>query len=159
MKHPREIELIRFARGEQEGPSAAEIANHIGRCSACRRLVDEQRRVGAALEVWQPERPDAELWARIEGRIEAGEPRVIVSPWARAGRVARVAAAVVLAVGCGHLAGRMTWWTPLPPEPAPLTEEQAAEVLGLDELVEPSASGIADAWFGLIADEDEEGRP
>jgi hypothetical protein len=95
MSHLSDDELTLLHYGEAIGDL------HLDECAECRERYDSLRRVLAAVEMPAPERGaeyGAEVWGRIESRIEKPRPR---RRW-----VVPAAAALVLLLGSAFEAGR-----------------------------------------------------
>ena len=69
----------------------------------------------------------------------APAPGALRPPWPA--RLARAAAAALLAAGIGHLAGRLA--RPAPPPPAPVQPRQVAGAMHLDVLAAESPAGLS----------------
>ncbi|HVT80195.1 MAG TPA: hypothetical protein VHM90_06015, partial [Phycisphaerae bacterium] len=81
-----------------------------------------------ALGTWNPPQVPKDLEARIlQSLPDHADRQVPKRHWRR---YLQVAAALALAIGLGHLAGRLTW---RPPAPEPASETAAAESLHLDD--------------------------
>jgi hypothetical protein len=111
MTHPDEERLVAHVLGDDATPDRAEVEEHVRACASCREALDELRRVLEAATVDAPPRGPgygAEVWARIEPRLER--------PAARgAGRVWLPMAAAILIAVSSFLVGR--WSGPAMEEP------------------------------------------
>jgi len=132
MEHVRQTELIQLVAGELATPRRAEVERHLADCAVCRALYAEQQAVWQALEPWQAQGAERDLLAGIAAKLDA--PAVVLrSPWSTAGRLARVAAAIVIGVGVGYGAARQGPGTHsvAVPVAAEDVEQAATEALGI----------------------------
>ncbi|MBM4037181.1 MAG: hypothetical protein FJ290_01590 [Planctomycetes bacterium] len=148
MSHLREAELVELAAGRLEPPARSAAEAHVGGCAECRARLDAAHRAWQALGSWEVTAGHdlADAIVEVAGR-QAQVPAV--PAWRRAiGPVLRAAAAVVLAAGIGHVAGR--WAVPSRVSLPPVADERAAaEALSLDVLALQSAAGLAETVLGL----------
>src|SRR6185295_12491797 len=117
VKHLTEEELILLRYGEAESPAA--LAAHLAECGACR---EAEAALGATLAAVDglavPERGpgyEADVWARLEPRLEPRRGSRVVSFPARRGWVALLASAAALVAA--FEAGRH--WPAIAPAPEP----------------------------------------
>lgn len=148
MEHVRQTELIQLVAGELATPRRAAVERHLADCAVCRALYEEQQAVWQALQPWQAQGAAPDLLAGIEAKLDT--PAVVLrSPWSTAGRLARVAAAIVIGVGVGYGAARQGSGTHpiVAPVAAEDVEQAAAEALGI-EYFEDLPTGL----FGALDD-------
>ena len=155
MAHVEGSELIKYVAGELPQPQRARVDEHLAACRPCR---DRQRQISQTWRVlgdWQVEPLESDLAdavnvaVRREREAGTGQP----AAWRRASVLLRAAAAILVAVGIGHLAAR--WTAPLPPRPVTsgvdlLAQSEAADGVPLGVLELGSATG----WADLIVDVD-----
>ncbi len=153
MKHVRKTDLIRLASGGFDDGERSDAEAHLEACEACRTALAEISAVRDLLDEWTVDAGSRDVWSSIEHRLDA--PNVVRRrSWRR--RVAsasRIAAAILLGVGVGHAAGRLTWTADVA-EPAPMiavataSDEQAAMELGLYVFDSPTPAGL----FAMVHD-------
>ncbi len=151
MSHLNEAELLELAAGRLGSPARLAAEAHVEGCAECRARLDAARRVWQALGAWEVTAGD-DLAAAIVGAAVRQAQLPPVPTWRRAVRpVLRAAAAVALAAGIGHAAGR--WAFPRgagsPPAVVDADERAAVEALSLDVLALQSAAGLAEAVLDL----------
>lgn len=155
MAHVKDSELIKHVAGELPQPQRARVDEHVASCRHCR---DRQRQISRTwrlLDDWRVEPLEAGLADAVSMAARREREAGFRQPtgWRKASLVLRAAAAILVAVGLGHLAAR--WTTPLPSSPvtggvdrlAP-SDEASAIPLGVLEL------GSATGWADLIVDMD-----
>lgn len=125
MSHPTERQLVDYARHGTRTDEARQVAAHLLSCADCQARADQLADLWRLLGSWETPAPARDFTTDVLARI----PRE--TPQRRRWEYARIAAAIVLAVGLGHLAAR-TLRTPVPPPPPDAAA--AAENLGLDAL-------------------------
>jgi anti-sigma factor RsiW len=167
MRHVSEADLLAFASGELSDAKHREIEAHVSTCAACRRAQAETASVQGLLDEWDVDGADRDAWPAIERRL--GEPASVGVPrrWHVVARMSRIAAAVLLGVGLGHAAGRLTWRrgpielaTTTPTHATAAFEHAAADELALYVLESPSSAGLFKTVLELTdASRGEEGRP
>lgn len=152
MKHPSDVQLLdhvarRLPRSESEG-----IAAHLGACAACQARLASLKAVWEPLGLWSPTLPASDVRESVLARLSTAEqatPRVF--PWS----AIRVAAAILIAISVGHLAGRLTWRS-APTVASPADEAAAASALQLDVL----DNSVANSLVALLdAPPEPEGGP
>jgi len=94
--HPDGVTLIGFADGTLPPGSRADVAAHLSVCLECRAVVDDLRRVQAAVRQLPPLEPPHDAWPRIERALQASGAARRHSwwPW-----LAAAAAVTVVALG------------------------------------------------------------
>ena len=153
MEHLRQIDLIELASERLCADRRADAEVHLAACAECRERLDAVRQTWQTLGKWRVAAGrdlEAEI-VRAAGRQAQTPP---IPAWRRrASPVIRVAAAILLAAGIGHAAGR--WARPQstgsPPVLTEADERAAAEALSLDILAQQSAAGLAEAVIDLSA--------
>jgi hypothetical protein len=125
MTHIADDDLIAYALDDVEAGTRGAIAAHLETCAACRASLDE---IGATLAIAEragvPERGDeygAEVWTRLEPKLDEARLRRLAAPARLAPRVpatrAWLAAAAALVIAAGaYWLGRQS------PPPAPVVE-------------------------------------
>lgn len=157
MNHLREIELIELASGRPSAEEQAAAEAHVATCPDCQERLGTARQTWQALGQWDVA-PARDLAAGI---FEAAERQASLPPipaWRRAASpLWRAAAAIVLAAGIGHAAGRWAWphVAGSPPGVTEADEAAAAEALSLDVIAQQSAAGLAEAVLDLDAPAEE----
>jgi anti-sigma factor RsiW len=157
MSHLNELDLIKLAGGRLGANERLAAETHVGACSECQARLASARQTWRALGVWDVT-AGGDMAARV---VEAAGRQAQLPPvpaWWRAAQPAlRAAAAILLAAGTGHVAGR--WASPrLSSSPAAVTataEEAACEAMSLDVLAYQSAAGLAEALLDLDAPAEE----
>jgi hypothetical protein len=126
------------------------IEAHLEACESCRALYDELAADRRLLGEWDVDAFGRDLWPAIEDRLDETRPVLVRSPWSRAAPIMRVAAAIAIAVGLGHAAGRFSRPGVAPEEAWPAaTEEEVAATLGLHVFESPVPAGLYTAVFGV----------
>ncbi len=147
MKHVSKPDLIRLASGELDGDERSEAVTHLANCKACRAPFEELSAEGSLLDEWTVEVGSRDVWSAIEQRLDQPGTIVRTSRSPRMLNASRIAAAILLAIGIGHTAGRLTW-TANVAEPVrlataePASGERAAEELGLYVFDSPTPAGL-----------------
>ena len=152
MDHVTDIEIIELVAGNLPAGRQSAVERHLQVCPDCRSRRDELARTWHVLGQWRVEASGRDLRPRIEralGRRAAGVPAKTWGSRVLAGL--RAAAAVLLAVGIGHLAGR--WTRPSgsgpgeagPPAVARVTESAVAESLHFGVIQQVSPAGLAES--------------
>jgi anti-sigma factor RsiW len=132
----RDAQLIRFVAGELSSEERAECLRHLETCARCRQRREAQQQAWEMLGQWGVDLPSGEFTVDVDrpiGRIEpvlAGSHR---HSW-------RMAAAVVLAVGAGVVAGLVVPAGPTSVAAGEVPHEHVIEQLGLDELAQSSGA-------------------
>ncbi len=160
MGHLRNLEIIELAGGRLGAEDLLAGEAHLEACAECRSRLEAARRTWQALGEWEVA-PGRGLAARV---VQAAGCQAQLPPtaaWRRAVRpVLRAAAAILLAAGIGHAAGR--WACHSGPGsaavPTGADEQAASEALSLDVLAYQSAAGLAESILDLDAPA-EETRP
>ncbi|HUW82625.1 MAG TPA: zf-HC2 domain-containing protein [Phycisphaerae bacterium] len=155
MPHVTDSELIKHVAGELPQPQRARVDEHVAACRPCR---DRQREISQTWEVlgdWQVEPLATDLADAVQGTASRQHQAATNRParWQRRASVLlRAAAAILVAVALGHLAGR--WTAPSPSDTASagadrLARSTDADVVPLGVLELGSATG----WADLILDD------
>lgn len=156
MKHVSDSELIELLGGHLAPGRAGAVDKHCAACRECAARRDELTQTWDALGAWEVAL-DRDLSAAIQDGVSARTERPV--SW----RVVtgKIAAAVLLAAGLGHVAGRFAASAPEEELPEAGTEmarvepEQAAEALFLEVLDGAGRPGVAGALLELsVEDED-----
>jgi len=158
MDHVRDIELIELAAGRVPGERREAVEAHLAVCAECKARWEGIAGTWGALGVWDVAPLGIDLAPAVEGaaRREA-ERQTAAGFWRRhAPMVARLAAAVVLGAGTGHVAARLA--RPAADQAAEVAAdgEAVARSLRLHALEEAAPAGVADAVLGVRAPVDEE---
>jgi len=167
MRHVREADLLALASGELSDARHREIELHVSSCAACRRAQAEMASVHGLLGEWDVDVGDRDAWQAIDRRLGAPAPVRVPRRWHGVARMSRIAAAVMLGVGMGHAAGRLTWTrgtlelaTTPPAFSTSAFEHAAADELALYVLESPSSAGLFKTVLELTdASRGEEGAP
>ena len=159
MEHVRPTELIQLAANELADPRRAEVEHHLAECRDCQMLYEQQAAVWRTLGEWAPDIGQRDLRAGIEQKLAAATTGVRRF-WSGAGRISRIAAAIVFGVGAGYGAARH--WPSGQPGPLPVTsaeaERAATEALGLEYFEDPSPAGLYATVEDMAFSEAEEGQ-
>jgi len=153
MDHLRDIELIEWAAGWVSVEERAEAEAHLATCLDCQGRLDAVRQTWRTLGQWQLA-AGRDLAAGILEAAGRQTQLLPVPTWRRvASLVLRAAAAIVLAAGIGHAAGRWAWprSTGSPPIVAKADERAASEALSLDVFAQQSVANLAEAVIDLDA--------
>jgi hypothetical protein len=127
MDHLTDSQLQAHLQGEPGADEAQALAAHVRDCADCRQRLAALESVWGQLGTWTTPAPAPDL----EARILAGLPARTAEPKGRGWvRSMRVAAALVLAAGIGHAAGRLAWRPAADNSP---DAEAAAAALHLDD--------------------------
>jgi anti-sigma factor RsiW len=121
-----------------------DLQAHLQTCDLCRAAHAEFSALRDLLGEWTVDVPSRDLLAAIEGRLDAPRPVFLRPQWRAVAKISRIAAAVLIGVGLGHLAGRLSWTT-TPQGPvtvAQATEQEMAHELGLGVLESPTPAGL-----------------
>ena len=167
MRHVREADLLAFASGELSDARHREIEAHVSACAACRRARAETASVQDLLGEWDVDAADRDAWPAIERRLGAAASARVPRRWHVVARMSRIAAAVMLGIGLGHAAGRLTWTggtlelaATMPASALSAIEHAAADELALYVLESPSSAGLFKTVLELTdASRGEEGAP
>jgi predicted anti-sigma-YlaC factor YlaD len=127
MSHPSERQLVDHARQRLFAEEARQVAAHLLTCAPCQERADQLADLWRILGSSDPSAPARDFTADILARLPQDTPQ------RRRWEYARIAAAIVLAVGLGHIAAR-TLRTPAPPPPPDAAA--VAETLGLEALAD-----------------------
>jgi len=164
VKHAKDLELLDLLAGKLAADSRESVEAHIASCPECARRREDLRATWRLLGEWKVESPGVDLLPGIRAAIEKSEEgRASTVPRRLNLRVVlRAAAAVLIAVLVGHIAGRSV--RPgsglLPGTPPPLTPEDREEALEtalyLDVMMSASPAGLAESLLQEDGDEPEE---
>ena len=139
MEHPSDAQLLDYAARRLPMAESIQIAVHVGACADCQARLVSLRAVWERLESWSTTLPTPDVTQRVLDRVAAEDrmvrPRV---PWS----ALRVAAALLVALGVGHVAGRLTWQSARAAA-SPADEVAAASALQLDVLDSSAATSLA----------------
>ncbi len=158
MEHVSDSELIALLGGHLGPDRAGAVFEHCAACRRCAARRDELAQTWDALGAWEVAL-DRDLTDRILDGAAGRSRHAVLRP----GVIVKVAAAVLLAAGLGHVAGRFTASAPREKRPGTETEmarvepEQAAAALFLEVLDGAGRPGMAGALFEL-SDQDEEAK-
>ena len=127
MDHLTDSQLLAHSQSVVAPEEAPAIAAHLRDCAECQQRLAALESVWGHLGMWTAPPPPQDL----EARILAALPAQAVAPkshgWMRS---MRVAAALLLAAGIGHAAGRFAW---RPAVETPADADAAAAALHLDD--------------------------
>lgn len=155
MKHAAISDFIKLASGELDAARLSEVEVHLGQCQGCRA---EQQQFMAAHEVlgeWTADASPRDVWAAVEKKLD--QPVTIVRwRWRIVATWARVAAAIVLGVGLGHVIGRLSLPSSLTTNAptAQVAELEAADGLMLHALESPASAGLFPAMMDMLKPDD-----
>lgn len=127
MSHPTERQLVEFVTRRLDPKDAGGLTLHLAGCSGCRIRAERLAALYPVLGAWEAPPPPRDFEHAILAAVDE-EQRTHL----RWREYARVAAAVILALGLGHVAARSFRATSTLPPPADATT--AAQTLGLDAL-------------------------
>jgi hypothetical protein len=127
MIHPTDRQLIEHVTRRLDAGEAQEVMLHLTACAACRLRAEQCAALYPVLGSWETPAGRRDFAQSILAVVEK-EQRDRRWKW----EYARVAAAVVVAIGLGHWTAR-TLRTPAS-EPAPPDAAAAAQTVGLDAL-------------------------
>jgi predicted anti-sigma-YlaC factor YlaD len=151
MEHVADVLLLELVAQRLPPLDRQAVEAHLLGCAACRERRDQFARTWEALGAWELSLPEADL----RERVLAAAGRAGPSPQAASHRRAwltglRVAAAVTLAVGVGHLAGRWTWNSGAAAEQAVSPDRRAVvQSLYLEDFQEGSPGYFAQTVLGF----------
>ena len=153
--HLSDIELIDFLGGHTPPERLEAVTGHLAECSQCRNRVDKLAETRDVLGLWEPEIPECDLSDSV---VRMASRKTGRNLWT----VLQVAAALLIAVGIGHVLGR---W--IKSDSAISTEDHGqqlvqaneqtvSEALFLEALDGNSRPGIAEAMLDLPLSSGEE---
>ena len=126
---PEESILLNLVAGQVTVQTREALYAHVSECARCRELLAELRQVHEMIGEWAVSPPFVDLSAAV---LQAARQQPVGRRWWMS-----AAAAVLLAGSGGLIAGLVA---PSPMEAAaPVTDQQVAEAMGLDALVDQSA--------------------
>jgi len=114
MKHISEIKLLDYLAGRLAADESEPVRRHIAECSDCASRHQQSRQTWNTLGKWQVDSSAHQIADRIEVLANESErqrrsERKILIPFRNSVLAAfRIAAAIILAVGGGHLLGRFS---------------------------------------------------
>ena len=162
MPHVKDSELIKYVAGELPQPQRARVDEHVAACGRCK---DRQRQISQTWEVlgdWQVEPLASDLADAVSVAVRREREAGTRQPagWRRASVLLRAAAAILVAVGLGHLAAR--WTAPSPSDTASagadrLAQSSDADAVPLGVLELGSATGWAELMFDNVVPSEQEG--
>jgi len=162
MPHVRDSELIKYVAGELPQRQRARVDEHVAACTYCR---DRQRQISQTWRVlgdWQVEPLESDLADAVSVAVRREREAAARQPagWRRASVLLRAAAAILVAVGLGHLAAR--WTAPLPSDPVTggvdrVAQSDEANAIPLGVLELGSATGWAELILNDVEPSDQEG--
>jgi hypothetical protein len=141
MMHPTDRQLVDHVTRRPAPEEADGILLHLAGCAGCRLRADQLAALYPALGTWEVPPASRDFEHGIMAAVEE-EDRGRKKQW----EYARVAAAIVLALGLGHLAARGLCKSLV--EPPAVDAATAAETVGLDVLA-GSDSGDLDVVLQL----------
>ena len=113
MKHISEIELLEYAAGNLAASDADRVARHIAECADCASRHEQARSTWEILGNW-PVDPSAHGIAdhlvnmAAADSVRPARTTAILSFRPRLLGLLRIAAAILVAIGAGHIVGRLT---------------------------------------------------
>lgn len=152
--------MLDLAAGRLAVPEQTELEAHLAGCAVCRDRYEQVRRTWAVLGDWRIPASTCDIWPALQARIAAAEAvavagcanRVPTLPVRRRfPAMLKAAAIVLLAVGLGHLAARMSLRDPAQPLqqaalPAdrPVADDQVARQLSLQVFDARTPAGLSE---------------
>ena len=125
MDHPSDSQLVEHV--QSGSATGSPVDEHLRTCGDCQQRLAAMEALWTQLGHWQvPPAPaglESRILAALPGPRAAARPQYLF-------KSLRVAAALLLAAGIGHAAGRMAW---RPAVDAPADETAAASALHLDD--------------------------
>lgn len=127
MEHINDIELLEYISGELPEAKAQRLRRHVDECAECRKRYQDADDLWETLGQWDVDSSGHEIADRIETLAEKNksyqrEKHTKIIPFISSLKTPlRVAAAIIIAVGGGHLLGRysVSQNTPDSPEERP----------------------------------------
>ena len=158
MEHPDDIELIELAGGRLAPERRGAVEAHVAVCAACRERLEAGGEVWQALGAWEVTPPACELAAAVQAAARRGARERAPGSQRRRRLVAalRIAAAVALGAGAGHLAARAVRARAGREAAVEAREAVVAEALRLTVLEQAAPAGVADAVLGVEPTGEEE---
>jgi len=152
MKHASDLELIELVAGRLPADRQEAVEAHLAACDECSRRRDAVRQTWDALGDWQiPAGRD------LAPAVQAAAAREAAASSRRLPLLLRLAASILIAVGAGHVAGRLAAPALHPVRPATAADEEAAaESLSLGVLEQVSPTGLPETLLGVEEPPDEE---
>jgi len=113
MEHITDIQMTALLGGHVQPELRRQAEQHLAACESCRSRYEQFNEVWNALGQWEPACPDVDPRQRILARARKNTVGGGAVRWRRWASVTlNAAAAIVLAVGVGYLAGRSGRATP-----------------------------------------------
>jgi hypothetical protein len=126
MQCPLDPEMVvSYAAGALEPGAEAALDQHLETCAGCRRMVDAQRAVWAALEAWTPAAVSPDFDQKLYRRIAAEEQ---AAWWRRALRTWSWRPAMPLGAVCAALIAVFLLQSPTPPRASPVRATQKVDI-------------------------------
>ena len=152
MDHVSPDKVIKYVANELSPDEQRAIASHLTACAACRAQIEQQQALYSAMDSWVITPPKIDLTESVLDQLavtpQAPTRRLLMAP------ALRIAAAIVLGVGLGHVAGR---WVQRP-EPVQDTPSPAlaATAPDFELLSEPDVIGLWIAYDELTSPDAED---
>ena len=135
MKHIYDSEIYQYVSGELPEVKVQQIHQHMAECEACQSRYQDAVALWDTLGRWQVDSSGHQITDRIEALAvktepDLGENLTRTIPFVRSfGTMFRVAAAIIIAIGGGHLLGRYS--LPLSTPVPSVTQDQPKYVAAL----------------------------
>ena len=144
----RDAQLIRLVAGELSSEERAECLDHLETCARCRQRLEAQQQAWEMLGQWGVDLPSGQFIVDVDRPIGRVEPvgTGFHRHW-------RMAAAVMVAVGAGVVAGLVVPARSTSVAAAEVPHEHVIEQLGLDELAQ--SSGALEALLAPVEESPE----
>ena len=159
MKHADDRDLLALIAGHPPDELRGQVDRHVADCAECRGRLDEMRRVHQLLGEWDVTAGGSDLAPAVVAAARREAPTAAAPAWRRhAPALLRVAAALVVGAGLGHLGARAL-------RPAgeggagvggKVEAAAAAQALSLTVFEEASPAGLAESLLGVEPAVDEE---
>lgn len=145
MEHITDIQMTALLGGHVEPKLRQQAEQHLAACEACRSRYEQFAETWDAMGQWQPTCPEVDLRQRVLARARRNAAGGIFAMRPRWVSVAlKSAAAIVIAVGVGHLAGR---WSRAAASPSPSIgelQQRTASSLYLDTFESGTPGGLSE---------------
>jgi len=138
MEHINDIELLEYISERQSDTKNQQFQRHVAECAECRQRCQEAVHVWETLGRWHVDSSGHEVADRIEAlaakdKSDPRESRTKRIPFISSLKAAlRVAAAILLAVGGGHLLGRYSVSKNTPDSPVSQEGPRYVAALGFE---------------------------
>ena len=106
MKHISEIEFLHYVGGKLAAQESEQVRRHIAECSDCASRHQQTRQMWHTLGKWQVDSSAHQIAGRVEAL--AAERQSQHRPVHKVFAAFRIAAAIILAIGGGHLLARFS---------------------------------------------------